>query len=386
VILTTGPAAQPYKAASDHVITGDVFIEDALAAGLDAHAPATVRAFVPVAEVRDTQVLNAMAQRVYEEVVASGGEILALRLPPIFKEFSKFRNSTNWLGFYSLRDLTSELTRLKPEMHITEGELSWGVGIRTMPAKAEDGANEFPAAEQAVVAAAGDDDLRERIIEHVKQLVATAQEPVNMASAAWDIIKNFGQEVVNSQWAGAGSFKELLLSVGDLGFDIVTAPGQPGFLYDPERHEPPLPNSIPDKLRGLPPDLAAFASRINRVTGTPLLSPSEYALVFDALEEELKRNPYFLTTTSRAVRDRCIELGSPIPRKPISFILQGILYAGHTFGGNPSADTAGNFADAFKENVLNLCRNAQLRLSEEELRLLDSWIQAEFPTKLPAAN
>jgi hypothetical protein len=33
-----------------------------------------------------------------------------------------------------------------------------------------------------------------------------------MASAAWDVIHHVGQEVLTTHWAGAGSFKELLLA------------------------------------------------------------------------------------------------------------------------------------------------------------------------------
>lgn len=388
VILTTGPAAQPYKAASDHVVTGDVFIDDALGSAADAQDATPPRPPVSVISARDNQVLNTMAERVYEEAVASGGELLAMRLPPIFKEFSKFRSSNNWLGFHSLRDLTSELTRLKPEMHITEGELSWGVGIKRAAVKAQEGANGLTAAERvaAMTDAAAGDGLRERIIKRVKLLVAASSEPVNMASAAGDVIRNVGQEVVNTQWAGAGSFKELLLSVDALGFEIVTAPGQPGLICDPRRHAVASLNLIPDKFKALSPGLAAFASRINRVTGTPLLSPSEYALVFNVLEEELRQNPYFLTATSRAVRDRCIELGSSVARRAVNFILQGIIYGGHVFEVNPLTDTAANFAETFKENVLNLCKNAQLELTDEELKLLDDWIRPETPGQPPDAG
>jgi hypothetical protein len=264
-------------------------------------------------------------------------------------------------------------------MHLTEGELSWGVGIVAISAKTQATVSQITATERVTTAGAGDSVLRARIIERVKQLVSTSREPVNMASAAWDIIRNEGQEVVDSQWAGAGSFKELLLSVDMLGFNIFTAPGQPGLLYDPQRHTLPSSSILSDRMRGLPTDLATFASRINRVTGTPLLSPAEYTLVFNVLEEELKKNNYFLSATSKAVRDRCIERGSSIPRRAVNFILQGIVYAGHTYEENPLADTANNFAKSFKENVCTLCKNAQLILSDEELVLLDNWIQEESP-------
>jgi hypothetical protein len=157
---------------------------------------------------------------------------------------------------------------------------------------------------------------------------------------------------------------------------VVTSPEQPGVLLDPRRHALSAAAPALGKWDGWTSDLADFARRINRVTGTPLLTPAEYALVFQMLEEELRHNPYFLTTTSKAVRDRCIEWGSPIARKAVNFILQGIAFAGYELGENPANDTAANMAMVFKGNVHALCRNAQLELTGDERALLDAWILA----------
>lgn len=42
----------------------------------------------------------------------------------------------------------------------------------------------------------------------------------------------------------------------------------------------------------------------------------------------------------------------------------------------PLVDTAETFAKTFKENVISLCKAAQLELSDFELKLLDEWITA----------
>lgn len=380
VILTTGPASQAYKAASDRVISEDVFIEDGLGILPERARGAVVvgASGTQIAGANDGLVLDAMARKLYEKAVIEGA-VPAAALPPIYAQFHQFRNSSNWLGFYSLSDLTADLTRRRPELVIAEctvgGKPSWEVrlrpGVETPPAAP------VPAATDGE-AKSGDgvplEELRERILARVKELVAASPVAVSMASAASEVIRSVGPEVRSTEWAGAGSFKDLLLAERARGFEVMTSPFGSGFLVDPSRHTPPAAAVTSEDWEGYPEELTAFARRINRVTGAPLLKPDEYSVVFKVLEEELKENSYFLSTTSRAVRDRCAELGKAVPRKDINFILKGITYAGHDFEENPLTNTAEIFAEVFKDNVLKLCRNAQLELSEEEHRFLDEWI------------
>jgi hypothetical protein len=359
VILTAGPAAQAYKAASDSVIGVDAFIEN----GLRILPERVARAAPQIPAVRyaaaDGNVLDAMAQTVYERV-AEHGAVVAVNLLPVYKRFPEFKGSDNWLGFYSLRDLTEELARRRPEMCVVDGDSTWRVCLKSAVPPPE--------------APAG--GLRERILAHVGRLVAESAEPVNMAAAASDVIRSLGDEVQETQWVGAGTFKELLVAAEGRGFDIATSTVGPGYLFDPTRHAPPVLDYFVEKWKEYPEELAAFGRRVNSVTGTPLLTPDGYTLVFGMLEEELRDSQYFLTATSRAVRDRCIERGRPVPRRAINFILQGLTYAGHKFEANPLNDTAAVFAEVFKENVLTLCKNAQLVLSDDELELLRQWIHA----------
>jgi hypothetical protein len=221
-------------------------------------------------------------------------------------------------------------------------------------------------------------ELRELIIEHVRQCVAEAAEPLDMARAAFDVIRTFGPQVTETEWAGAGSFKLLLQGAAPLEFEILTAPNQPGYLYDPARHTPPdAPDKLapaPDKLDNLQPALADFIRRVSQVTGTPRLTPAEFALVFTAIADDLTQRPFNLTYTSKAVRDYCLARGAAIPRKSVWFILQGITFTGHRFGKGPVEDAAEHLAVIFRDDVLKLCEDAGLELSPDERRALDDWL------------
>ncbi|HEX8180105.1 MAG TPA: NYN domain-containing protein [Pyrinomonadaceae bacterium] len=384
-ILTIGPIAPAYRAAADLVVSSDTLIEDALGIvpGVLDKTGTPVEVPPPPPSPYEP-VLAAMAQKVYDAVLADG-EVPATGLVLIFKTFPEFTASDNWLGFSSLRYLTLELLRRRPELRMVDGD-PWRVVLADMPAPAavtspadltEPELVERTQADEAAPCAPA---LREQIIEHVRQCVADAAEPLDMARIAFEVIRTFGPQVTETEWGGAGSFKLLLQGADALGFEILTAPNQPGYLYDPARHTPPgaadavaLPIA-PDKLESLPPALADFIRRVSQVTGTPRLTPAEFALVFTAIADDLTQRPFNLTYTSKAVRDYCLARGAAIPRKSVWFILQGITFTGHRFGKGPEHDAAARLAQIFRDDVLKLCEDAGLELSADERRLLDDWL------------
>lgn len=375
MILTPGPVAQSYKAASDLVVSEDMFIEEGLGLRPERvrRAPAFMPAAPPSADNGEANVLDAMARKVYERAAASGS-VPAAALPGLYRQFPSFAASGNWLGFYSLIDLTRDLVR-RADMHVAEcvvdGKKSWEVRHGASSAQPE------CAPPPASAAQNGADTLDEKILARVSELVAASPSPISMAAAAADVIKNVGQEVLTTQWAGAGSFKELLRSADAGDFLVATSPDGPGYLYDPVRHSPPAATLLdaPEGWEEHPEELSAFARRVSRVTGAPPLKPEEYAIFFKALEDELREEDYFLASTSRAVRDRCTLRGHPVSRKDISFILKGLTYGGHDFDENPLANTTETFAQVFREQVHKLCKSAQLDLSGEEQGLLQQWIR-----------
>ncbi|HEX6865052.1 MAG TPA: hypothetical protein VF414_19635, partial [Thermoanaerobaculia bacterium] len=214
--------------------------------------------------------------------------------------------------------------------------------------------------------------LTEEILEYVRTLVDESEVAVPMARAAQMVISRFGEEVLDSRWAGAGTFRDLLEGSDSDAFAVSAL--KPGYLYDPQRHQLPA-NGRPDELPATDPKLSQLAWRVHQLTDTPYLTPGEYSLIFRHISDEVSKNGYFLTRTSKAVRDRCIEEGATIARASVNFILRGITFGSHRFG--QSGDDASTLAQAFFRNVLGLCDSAGLPLTDEERDILGQWIQGE---------
>jgi len=344
------------------------------------------------------QLLRAIADKVHARAGAAG-ELLATDLPGIYREFPQFTPNSNWLGFYSLRGLSDAVIRSRGDLELVDGD-PWRVRLRTpregvagakagapgrtapppQPA-AGDPAGDGPGAGAA--AAAAPDPERERqidaVVEFVRGLVASSDSPVPMARAAHAALDRFGEGVAVSRWFGAGSFRDLLASQGDLGFAVSTS--RPGYLYDPDLHQTPLDPAEYQEIGD--PELTSLAHRIHRITDTPYLAPNDYALVFREIAEEVNEEGYFLTRTSKAVRDRCIEEGAPIARTSVNFILRGITSAGYRFGAGNGTDPL-DLANAFLKNVLGLCESAGMPLSEEERQQLTTWIVGGLTPVPPA--
>ena len=359
-ILSAGPASAAFIAAADLVISEDIFIEHALGVGSEEG-----RKFNGTPPVTATpELLDAMAEKLYAEASANG-ELLATDLPKLYREFPEFRRDSNWLGFYSLRALTTHLVRRHPNLRITEGD-PWRVTVE-LPRKS---AKTKRAASGKPSAPTTDDQLRKRILDLVRKLVGRSKEPILMGKAAQEVIDQLGDQVLESHWAGAGTFKNLLQSEDNLDFEIATTPS-PGYLYDPQRHAIPSEESRPAG-DDMPPKLAEFAKRISQITGAPYLTPRQYALIFTALAEDLKEHRYHLTSTSKAVRDRLIEQGESISRTNINNVLKGIAYAKHRF---TKRDTPQSLARVYRSYILSRCDDAELELTREEKRMLKEWIE-----------
>ena len=370
-VLAVGPASVAYKAACDLLIDQDTFLEEAMGV--------TVQPSGAGEGPRNTamqELLRRVADKVYEKASAIG-ELVATDLPGIYREFTEFTSSTNWLGFNSLRGMTSAVIQARRDLEMLEGD-PWRVRVGEGVEEIDDGdeppvvisrERPMPAAFQA---------LTEEILEYVRMLVEESEVAVPMARAAQMVISRFGEEVLDSRWAGAGTFRDLLEGSDSDAFAVSAL--KPGYLYDPKRHQLPA-NGRPDELPSTDPKLSSLAWRVHQLTDTPYLTPSEYALIFRHISDEVSKNGYFLTRTSKAVRDRCIEEGATVARASVNFILRGITFGSHRFGQN--GDDALTLAQAFYRNVLGLCDSAGLALEEEERGILDEWIQGELRKEQP---
>ncbi|MBV8201701.1 MAG: NYN domain-containing protein, partial [Acidobacteria bacterium] len=119
VVLAAGPASAAYKAACDVLIDQDTFLEEAIGIGEGS----------PVRPGADSELLQRIAAKVHERASA-GGELVATDLPGIFREFPEFTPDSNWLGFYSLRGMTSAVVQARRDLEMLDGD-PWRV--RTAP-------------------------------------------------------------------------------------------------------------------------------------------------------------------------------------------------------------------------------------------------------------
>lgn len=368
-VLAVGPASVAYKAACDLLIDQDTFLEEAIGV---TSAQSTRSADSPATTAMQ-ELLRRIADKVYERA-SSIGELVATDLPAIFREFPEFTASTNWLGFNSLRMMTSAVAQARRDLEMVDGD-PWKlrVGDEVEPA-GEAPFRERVAAVPPRSAPVDQAGLTEQILEYVKGVVAASDSAVPMARAAQMVISRFGDEVLTSRWAGAGTFRDLLEGRQDSGFSISSL--KPGYLYDPEHHQVPS-DGRPDELASMDPVLGSLAYRVHQLTDTPYLMPVEYGQVFRHIAEEVNAHGYFLTRTSKAVRDRCIEEGATIARASVNFILRGITFGGHRFGQNGGDDPLA-LGRCFYRNVLGLCDSAGLQLDEEERTRISEWILGEL--------
>ena len=101
--------------------------------------------------------------------------------------------------------------------------------------------------------------------------------------AAQMVISRFGEQVLSTRWAGAGTFRDLLEGRENPGFAISAL--KPGYIYDPARHQLPI-DGRPEELVG-DPALNSLAYRVHQLTDTPYLTRSDYARVFRLTAEEM---------------------------------------------------------------------------------------------------
>ena len=73
-----------------------------------------------------------------------------------------------------------------------------------------------------------------------------------------------------------------------------------------------------------------------------------------------------------ALPARCRERGTPIGRANISFVLTAFRFRRYDLQSADKDPAA--LAQVFKENVIDLCENASLPLSDEDKALLDEWL------------
>jgi hypothetical protein len=371
IVLTTGPTAEAYLAACDRVITEEVFVEH----GLSSASRRPVRPEWEVtgdAKVAEDDVLQRIANRVYEEA-SKEGEIDAIVLPRIYQQFPEFTPESQWLGYHSLRKLSAKLVSLHPALRLIEDDPSWKIG--TVPTTA----TTTTPVDDDVDLSSNLEALRDRIIAVAAEIVSGAKGAVVLSSAAEAISKELGEVVLETRWAGAGSFKELLESTPGLPFQFNIPPNTPGFLFDAHRHGGEPETQVPDPFEDKYPELAALTRRVHLITAAPRLTPEEYEAVFDSISIVMTRQPELRASSdiSRVAREVCLEQGHSVSLRDFNRIMRAIAYARDIFEPGDSADTPHGLATSFLRGLVMLCDDAQLELSPEDGKLLTRWIMGQ---------
>ena len=229
-------------------------------------------------------------------------------------------------------------------------------------------------------------DLKAGIADYLRNMLIASDRPLGLALVGSRLHHAFGDKIKSSGWAGYGNLTSFLASLTAPGIacDLTTR-----YLYDPARHEVPngklssTADSTVVGADGQPPvfddndnDKAVeeLAHRVRLTTGAPALRPRDYAAVFQAAARQVTdwtRGNFSLNEAVRAVKDDCrSQFSCFVGTRDITFILRGISFCSPV--GDPPDARA--MANAFQQNVLNLCAREQLELGDEERAGIARWL------------
>lgn len=212
--------------------------------------------------------------------------------------------------------------------------------------------------------------LRRQMREELVTVVAAAHAPVPMAAAAQRIRSRLGDTVLSSGWGGFGGFGKFAESVTSDTLQV-SGPHPPGYLIDPRRHDPLEPEEprVP-----LPESVAGLAHRVARIVGVPQLTPAAYHVLFEELARLSADGQVTdaLNAVEPRVRDACVARAARVTRSAVHFVLQGFHFAGVDW--RSPGRQASNLAEGFADNVIRLCLNARMELTDDETAQLRSWI------------
>jgi hypothetical protein len=110
--------------------------------------------------------------------------------------------------------------------------------------------------------------------------------------------------------------------------------------------------------------------RIHEACQAPPLSPPEYRTLFEAMASEIAENGLSGQQTVTAITQRAQERGIAARREDVRFVLDVVSEADPWFEQGASANL---FAGRFRNFVVARCREQGLRLSADELDMVDAW-------------
>lgn len=357
-VLAVGFPSAAYQASADLLIDQDDFIRFGLgfADPEPAPAPAPVIASRSAADITK-DVRSLIARYVAESPKPVSLPSLASKA---LKEVEGL-DAANWAGYGGFRKLVEALQM--PKLRV-----NWETGTVLDPARHTASAP----VQEPPVKAVPLDALFVEVARLIQTELEQAGRSVSCARLAQMVVDR--HSTLAADWGGKGSFRKFLEAL-DLGRLEVNWENGGGQVRDPQAPpvstaaEKPSANRTPDW--GKQAHLFPAIQQIHIATGMPLISPREMQGLLGALVTEVANQPFALSDTGKRVRDRCREAGLGVSRADVSYVLKGILIAGHEFStGN---DNVPALSSRFIESMRVICAGEQIALDEATEAALREW-------------
>lgn len=355
-VLAVGFPSAAYQASADLLIDQDDFIRFGLGFAEPEPAPPPVAIAVSRSASDVTKDLKALITRYVAD--SSKPVSLSSLASKALKEVDGL-DAANWAGYGGFKKLVEAL----PLQKLT---VDWEAGTVLDPARHAVSAQQVEASFREVPI----DTILEEVASLIQSELDQVGRPVSCARLAKLIVDRYS--TLAADWGGKGSFRKFLEAL-DLGRLEVSWENGGGQVRDPQAPaiaiERPSGNRTPDW--GQQAHLFPAIQQIQIATGMPLITPREMQGLLGALVSEVANQPFALSDTGKRVRDRCREAGLGVSRADVSYVLKGILIAGHEFStGN---DNVPALSSRFIESMRVICAGEQIALDEATESALREW-------------
>lgn len=219
-------------------------------------------------------------------------------------------------------------------------------------------------ASQRLLHPLADPELLQRIAMALR--TAASQQGILLATELPGIYKRF-PEFPKSNWLGYFSLRSLTEAVVSLDPALALVDGEPWRI-----EWRPLGIDIVEE-GGDAAEASAlreFVQRLQDATGAPALLPAEHAAAFEALAAGLAEPVDDAVSLSRQAAEHLAEIGRPMQRSHLTFILQTLAHAGQDLA-ELQGTTATALADRYREALLSMLDAAGTPATPQEIEMLD---------------
>jgi hypothetical protein len=199
----------------------------------------------------------------------------------------------------------------------------------------------------------------------IVRLLQTADRPVQLSAAA-QAAQQADPNLPGSKWEAAGTFSAWLARELP---DLRTTKELPGgYVWDPTRFDDAdLPAASVS-----PKDVNEIQQRVITVTDVPGLTQANYGVLLTTLAADVHDHPFDTTATARRVYDACQKAGAKVGQATVRQVIAGVLYSGLKL--TATKPDARQLAKAWADNVIGLCRGAQMQLSKADEKTIRAWV------------